>query len=315
MLKRRIIASMAAVFAAVNVSSVCSYAATMPASFSVSTYTVEKAIETKNGQVIPAGSTAITVNINADTDFIAAQYQLHIEDGSLITDDYGNPIVSSDDSYDFAVSQNNLEIYIAGIATKDTTDDSCNVTLYSSNMPSALIVVDSEVFDDTSEIESFTSTLPSHTISNTSKLNSMEKSSMYMAVFGDATCDGVVSLEDAVTLQNALTTGYNNSWGVHLNAPYERTFMLESVFEAHINTLLSTTIDQNAHIIVKAETLNCNNTATSPDYLIMNAPSDTSISEVHQILQYYTDQLAYKVYNNPGWRIGEMAFFTIEDTE
>ena len=62
--------------------------------YSVSYETLTEAIETANGETIPAGTIAVTMSVNGNTGFNANTLTLHVKDGyTVVTDQQGEPVV------------------------------------------------------------------------------------------------------------------------------------------------------------------------------------------------------------------------------
>lgn len=110
---------------------------------SVTSTSVSKVLVLSDGNVIPAGSVALTVSIANNTGFDASTTKLDIGNANILVDDKGDPIVSKDDlledSVVVSVAKDNY-VAVSSILSSDADEDGEMFTIYLSELPSSVSV-------------------------------------------------------------------------------------------------------------------------------------------------------------------------------
>ena len=110
---------------------------------SVTSTSVSEALVLSDGNIIPAGSVALTVNIANNTGFDASTTKLDIGNANVLVDDKGDPIVSKEelleDSIDVSATKDNF-VAVSSILNSDADEDGEMFTIYLSSLPSSVSV-------------------------------------------------------------------------------------------------------------------------------------------------------------------------------
>ena len=110
---------------------------------SVTSTSVSEALVLSDGNIIPAGSVALTVSIANNTGFDASTTKLDIGNANIIVDDKGEPIVSKEelleDSIVVSAAKDNY-VAVSSILGSDADEDGEMFTIYLSSLPSSVSV-------------------------------------------------------------------------------------------------------------------------------------------------------------------------------
>lgn len=248
----------------------------------ITTSTVTEAIVTADGTIIPEGTTAISLEIQNNTGFDISEIKMNVNT-SLLSDASGMPIVSVGNVCGDATvvaAQEGANVAITSIASSICNTDGTLATVYVSNTAS-IAVEDAEFRKG------------SLTNYNESGISSYAETVEY--TIGDVNGDGNITADDAYIARNAFAIAQKNGelkrYG---SSSYYYLDGLDVLSDpqkygfTRVRYAIAADGDEN--------------------YRLFDCDLQ-SLSDVYQILYYYTCTSIGKSYNVSGWYIGEERTF------
>jgi hypothetical protein len=195
---KKFMSVLAASVMAVSALSVFSASAAVEENFlSINTEVITEAFTTTDGTVIPAGTTAVTLNISDNTGFDSFTTKLNIGSAELIVDEDGTPVYTAGDVLENAMvasATNNGLVSVVSASSEEIDFDGELITFYISSGFVGASILDEDLESFTGYAASPASTLISYTI-------------------GDVNQDGAIDAVDASGILHAIDV-YKNDYKI-----------------------------------------------------------------------------------------------------
>ncbi len=286
MFKRKMFTVATAVLIAASNLSICSNAVETKNIVSYSVDTVTESFIAPDGSVIAAGSTAISVNIEANEGMIASEYQITVVGTDVITNKYGYVVIESCGQSEFAAAQNDNTIFVAGVSAEADTHNGTLFTVYCKSMPAQVTLSEIDLYKNQAVLSAATKM----------NLSNYQPRVTDRILIGDMNADDMVDASDAQRIAHSIGIAKENGWN-----QFDYPIVLRSDYSAHLSDLLPgvTLYNPSTHIWVTARSADGNN-----DLFVIYDPNNSLYSDASQLLQYYVCSLSMVPYTTPGYEWG-----------
>jgi hypothetical protein len=206
---------------------------------SISTETLTEAAIADDGNVIPAGSVAITVSINGNTGFDSSTTKIDIGSANILVDNDGNPVYSAgevlESSMIVSATNDNLVAFSTASAGMNNSDGDLFTFYATSDYDGAELIG--------SETEQFTGNI------------TMPNSTLHSYIIGDVNQSGYIDATDASAILHAVYI-YDQAFGDdvisvnYANAHLSTYFPNALVAESADGNLSDTITNKDAELVL-----------------------------------------------------------------